>query len=1008
MALTLAQRLDRLKVRIDELACWRAREEVEIDGWLFDERPIELGAPWPHRDGVAQFSATAELPDHWPVDEARLSLDLGGESFLALTYEEGKAERFGLDPHHQEFPLKGRRLTIAATSVARGLFGQPRRSPKLARAALIWLDMPVHRLRLLLLQISEAIGCLGDHDVVPHLLTVAEAALRALDWPSSTADYIARIATSPEQQSIWRLPETTGEPAGLTPAERASVAAAFERLVAALRDLQKRFPPQGELALVGHAHIDLAWLWPWSETRRKLRRTFSTSLSLMERSDDFRFGQSSAQFYAQVEEDDPKLFTELAARVKTGEWEILGGMWVEPDTNMPSGESLVRQILYGQRYFERKFGVRPDVCWLPDTFGFTPALPQLLRQGGIEGFFTIKVNWSETNCMPSDLFWWEGLDGGRVLAHTFDNPMDGYNGHVRPDCFLQTWKNFRGKVHHPASMLTVGYGDGGGGVTPEMVERETQLRDFPALPRARWTSVKNYFAEARSSAAAQDLPVWSGEIYLELHRGTLTTQSGVKCLHRAAEQALIAAEAVASVAHLMGAEAPQSLESLWRLVLKNQFHDILAGSSIREVYEDAEAELAKVIASAHAAQQSSLGAIIAGLDKGGAEDALVVVNSALSARNLRLRLSDGSAIATDDAAPPLGVMVVDRARLKARPGLAASAAHLENDFLSARIGPDGALESLVHKATGREALAGRGNQLWTYPVDKPRQFDAWDIEDDYAQRGEELTDVERIELVENNAHCASIRICRRYRSSTIVQTLALCANSRRLDIETEIDWHERRVLLRTLTPAAVRSAEATFECAFGVIKRATHANTSWEQAMFEAPAHRFVDLSEPGFGLALLNNAKYGHSARGNVLGLSLLRSPVYPDPLADEGAQKFAYALMPHAGEWYDSGVREEAEDLNRPLLAASASGLAIGRFAPIRVSGIDAALAALKPAEDGAGLVLRVYEPAGRRGDFHFDLPAGWASRGVANLLEEPMPVGRDAGLFPFEVRSWRLEKS
>ncbi|MGN6099937.1 MAG: glycoside hydrolase family 38 C-terminal domain-containing protein, partial [Devosia sp.] len=295
-----------------------------------------------------------------------------------------------------------------------------------------------------------------------------------------------------------------------------------------------------------------------------------------------------------------------------------------------------------------------------------------------------------------------------------------------------------------------------------------------------------------------------------------------------------------------------------------------------------------------------------------------------------------------------------------------------------------------------------------YPVDKPRNWDAWDIEEDYAERGEELREVESIALVESGANRAAIRVVKTYRHSTITQTYALAANSPRLDIETELDWHDRRVFLRTLTPAGVRASEATFEVAYGVVKRPTHTNTSWEQAKFEVPAHRFADLSEPGFGLALLNNAKYGHSARGNVLGLSLVRSPVYPDPLADEGGQRFTYSLLPHRGGWEEGRVREEAEDLNQPLLVAEATGVAPAIVAPLAPAGIDAALSSLKPAEDGNGLVLRVYEPAGRRGAFSVSLPPAWVAGESVNILEEPYERASGPDLRPFEVRGWRLRRA
>jgi alpha-mannosidase len=1002
----LSQRLTRLQVRTAEIALWRVREKIDIVEWSFDGVAIALGDPWPHRDGVVRLTATAVGPSHWPLSESRLSIDVGGESLLSLTYDNGETARFGLDPNHQEFPLKSASVSIATESVARLPFGEPAPSPRLNRAALIWLDPPVDRLRLLLTQVAEAVECLSEHDVAPHLLDAAESALRALDWPSETQNYIARTAAAGAQQSIWRLPNLVDQPAGLNDAERQSVIEAFKALTATLKSLQAKFPPQGKLALTGHAHIDLAWLWPYEETRHKLRRTFHTALSLIESSEDFRFNQSTAQYYAQIEDDDPALFAKIVAAAKSGAWESVGGMWVEPDTIMPSGESLVRQLLYGQRYFEKTFGERHKVCWLPDTFGFSGVLPQLLKQAGIESFFTIKVNWSETNRLPSDFFWWEGLDGSRVLAHTFDNPGDGYNGFLRPRTLAATWKNFRGKVFHPASLLAIGYGDGGGGVTPEMIERERQLRDFPALPQAVWTKVQDFFAGGRQSADEKNIPVWVGEIYLELHRGTLTTQTKIKRLHRAAEQALIMAETLASLAHLMGAPPPPNLERLWRVVLKNEFHDILAGSSIREACEDAETDLTGALAAGRAAQQASLGALASLLPRGEAPEAVIVVNPSLSPRTLKFTLPDGRKIVAEGEAPPLSVSVLDPTTLAPRAGLEATADHLENDFLAVSIGADGAIKSLIHKPTGREALAGRANQLWVYPVDKPRQFDAWDIEEDYAERGEDLTAVDRIELLESGPVCGRIRVTRRYRASTIVQTYVLAANSRRLDIETEIDWCDRRILLRTLTPAAVRSMNATFECAFGVVKRPTHANTSWDMAMFEAPAHRFVDLSEPGFGLAILNDAKYGHSVRGNVLGMSLLRSPIYPDPLADEGHHQFTYALMPHAGDWYEGGVREEAGDLNQPLLAMIGKGLTIGSFAPLVISGVDVGLAALKPAEDRDGLILRVYEPAGRRGGLALAPPPGWRIAGSVNLLEEPDGHDSSFEIKPLEVRSWRIK--
>ncbi len=1006
MTLTFTQRLERFQVRMAELEFWRVRKTVPIEGWRFNDQPIALGEAWPHKQGTQHFSGAAEVPSGWPLEETRLYLDLGGESLISVACDDGATKTLGLDPYHREFSVPSTRFAITSETVARLPFGEPVRKPCLERAEILWLEPDVDRLWLLVRQIAEAITVLEGHDVVPHLLDAGEDALRSLDWPSATADYVSRTSGAPMQQKIWQLPDLKADPEGLDAGHRASVVAAYDGLMARLASLRERFPPQGKIALTGHAHIDLAWLWPYDETRRKMRRTFHTALSLMEGSDDFRFNQSTAHYYAQIAEDDPALLERVKEQVRSGKWETVGGLWIEPDTNMPTGESLSRQVLYGQRYFEKTFGLRHTVCWLPDCFGFTGALPQILRQGGMTSFFTIKVNWSETNRFPADLFWWEGLDGSRVLAHTFDNPMQGYNGFVRPDCFVPTWKNFRQKDKHDTTLLCVGYGDGGGGVTPEMVMREKQLRVFPAIPEASWTRVDDFFKDAHETARQKALHVWQGEIYLELHRATLTSQSAVKRLHRRAERGLITAETVAGLAHLLGAERAASLEPVWRVVLKNEFHDILPGSSIAEVYVDAVQELEGAIAEGTAALDQALSALADRLPAGEG-GAVLVVNPCLSPRAIRLDLADGP-VSADGTIPPLGIAVLPASALLPAAGLSVRDRSLENAVLKVTLADDGSIASILHKPTGREAIDGRGNRLYAYTADKPRNWDAWDVENDYIEKAEEITGFHAIEIVETGPHRASIRITRNWRHSRIVQTLSLGANARRLDIHTEIDWHDRRVMLRSLSELAVKNSHATCECAYGVVERPTGSNTSWDEAMFEAPAHRFVDLSEPGFGVALLNDSKYGHSMRGSVLGLSLLRSPIYPDPLADEGHQAFTYALMPHAGAWYEGGVREEAEDLNQPLVALPVTGRAAGQWQPLAPVGIDAALSGLKPSEEGDGLILRVFEPVGRRGDFSVDLSEGWTAGGPITILEEPMTDVSATGLMPFEVKSWRLTRT
>ena len=1011
------QRLERLLSRLGEIGYWRVRSTVDVPDWACDGRPLAAGQAWPTRTGVLTFThPTVQVPADWPLEESRLELDFGGEGLVRLSYDGGGQEAFGLDPHHQRFPLQGRSFSVEVSAVARLPFGQPSPDPRLRVARLILLDPAVEaferRLRLLI----ETTQALAGHEATTPLLIAAEEAFTRLEFPSATVPYVSRLAASPQLQEIWQLPDFVGQPsAALTPEEDEKLLAAAELLRKRLVELREHYPKRGSIALSGHAHIDLAWLWPLDETRRKAQRTFSTALSLMERYPEFRFNQSTAQLYAFVEEDDPALFAKVKEKVASGQWDPVGGMWVEPDLNMPTGESLVRQLLYGQRFFESRFGRRHQVAWLPDCFGFSPALPQILRGAGISNFFTIKLNWSEANRFPYDLFWWEGLDGSRVLAHLFDNPasvrhryLNGYNGDPNPNALLHTWQNFKGKYLHDESLLSVGYGDGGGGPTDWMLEDARLVNELPVVPSARFALVGDFFAALAKDTADKLLPRWVGELYLELHRGTLTSQGRVKRLHRQAERALITAEAVDAMAALLSGSTPSRFEPLWQLHLRNEFHDILPGSGVREVYEVTEKELGSVIERAGGAAAESLGRLRDGL-AGGPGKQLFVVNPSAQDRPLRVELTepgDGTQqvegaylVSSGDTVP--GLAAAAFTRLPAPGELAVSETQLENAYVRVVLDEHGRLASFLDKRAGREVLAGPGNQVWAY-VDKPRQWDAWDIDADYALDGEELLEAESIEVLERGPHRVAVRIRRRFRGSSLTQDVRLWANSPRLDFRTTIDWHDRRWLLKARFPLAVRADHATFETAFGVIRRPTHRNTTWEAARFEVAGHRFADLSEPGFGAALLNDGRYGHHAIDNELGLSLLRSPIYPDPLADEGSQVITYSLYPHLGGWHEGGVLAEAEDLNAPLLATRCAAPEPRTWKAVELGGLGLGLGALKAAEDGEGLVLRLYEPQGARGAATVTLPSGWRLASELNLLEDALGEP-DLQFSPFQVHTW-----
>ena len=544
------------------------------------------------------------------------------------------------------------------------------------------------------------------------------------------------------------------------------------------------------------------------------------------------------------------------------------------------------------------------------------------KGAGIEGFFTIKMYWNEANLFPFDLFEWEGINGSRVLAHLFLNPGHGYNGNIVPLDTIGTWRNYRAKTRHPESLLAFGWGDGAGGPTEKMLENYARIKDFPAMPRLRMGSVEQFYAAVNR----EGLPRFVGELYFELHRGTLTSQAKTKKLNREAEHRLVEAEAFGAIASLQGFVYPaEEIETAWKSVLLNQFHDVLPGSSINEVYQDTHAMLGEAVETATRIRDEAL----THLGGGSGTDKVIVANASTLPRELEtflpgidaatsVTLPDGEpartqavdggllAYAPQHLVPSLGWTVLSLSPQSeaeneiadggVRTNQSNGGVILENSLTRVEIGADGSIARYYDKSYAREVLAERGNQLWAY-VDKPRSWDAWDVDETYERDGEEISGVESLALIESGPVRASVRVQRTWRGSRIVQTYRLWANSQRLDIETEIDWHERQILLRARFPLAIHAHEATFETAYGAVRRPTHRNTAKDAAQFEGSGHRFADLSEPGYGVALLNDGKYGHGVHGNVLSLSLLRGPLYPDALADEGEHRFTYALSPHGG---------------------------------------------------------------------------------------------------------------
>jgi alpha-mannosidase len=1010
---SLAIRLRQVRVLSRDLACWRVRSWVDTGPWSEGGRSVRSGEPWAtERRLYTLICPEIAVPDGWPVDGCRLDLGGTGHGLVELRVDGRDPVLRPVNEHERATPLPARRCAARAvlapvrdSDTGYVTVGSP------WTARLCWLDSTVDECCRLLDTVCDAAEALGGHALAARLTALAEAAVGAISWPSATRDVTSRVAASEYLDRVWSPVVVDEEPAPLTDGQRASVAAATAALRAALAELSARYPSTADIALCATAHVDMAWLWPGAVSEPAVVGHFAGALDQLDRFPEYQFGQSGAMLYRTLERQAPDLFDRLRKQVAAGRWEPLGGMWLEPDVNLPSGESIVRQLLYGQSYFEDRFGRRSTVCWLPDTFGFPGTLPQLLAGAGLDYFFTTKMRFADTNEFPYDLFRWEGCDGTRVLVAMGNGPC-GYRGRPDPATLHGTWRQYRHKHTHREVLLPIGHSSGIG-PTDDDVRQAVDTQGVPGLPRPRFSSAERFFRDADDRTRHLPLPVWTGELYLEAHRGTYTSQGRTKVWHRRAEWGLVRAEAASAMAALRTGAEPADLTCLWQRTLDQQGHDIVTGASVAEVHELAERTLAGVAAAADRICADAVAGLASDLTGSATGPGILVVNPTLSVRPVRATLpaglptgsplgqptADGRLIAVADTVPPLSARWFPAATA---PGVRADGTGLENDLVRVTVGDDGTLAGVWDKRLRRELLAGPGNRLVAY-LDRPHFWDAWELSSGYPMYPLEPVEPLGVEVAETGPHRAAIRVRYRFRDSEVVQEIRLWANSARIDIATGIDWHERRVLLRAYFPTAVTAPFATCETAYGVVRRPTAVTSSWDAAKFEVPAHRFVDLSDGDGGLALLNNGRYGHRIAGGELSLSLLRSPVFPDPRADEGRHRFTYALFPHTGDWYTGGVLAEAEDLNAPL-AATACPAASGTWAAVSHDGHPLALGALKRAERGDGLVLRAYEPTGRPGTARLSAAAGWRFAADLNLLEDRLgPARFEVG--PHQVRTWSI---
>ena len=956
------------------------------EGLALEYSPTQVGTAWGAAWGTTWFHLQGKVPAHWAGRRVEAVIDLGfdvnmtGFQCEGLIYRPDGITIKALNPRNQWVPIaeaaKGDELVDLYLEAASNpvlldhhpflpteqgdiLTSSSNRLYTTRRMDLAVFEPVVHDLALDLEVLLELQEQLPQSPRKMQILQAMDNALDVLDLQNITAtaqqarDELAGVLSAPAEHSAHQI------------------------------------------SAIGHSHIDSAWLWPLRETIRKVSRTCSSMVELLGDEPEFLYGMSSAQQYKWLKTHRPEVWERVKEAVAEERFLPLGGMWVESDTVMPSGESLVRQFLYGQKFFRDEFGVTSQGVWLPDSFGYSPALPQLMRRAGFEWFFTQKISWNQQNKFPHHSFDWEGIDGSRIFSH-FPS-MDTYNSQLSGEEVAKASRQFREARLTNNSIAPVGWGDGGGGTTREMTGKAKRLANLEGSAQVRWEHPNDFFQRAK--AELEQPPVWVGELYLELHRATLTSQHQTKQGNRRTEQLLVEAELWAATATAYtGAHYPyEQLDELWETVLLHQFHDILPGTSIAWVHREVVARYSQVIEQAEelisAAQQR-----LAGVGS-----TPITFNASGFTRN---------ALGFGEAGE---VQPVEAASVQATS--AAGGYVLDNGVIRVVVNAQGLITSAVDLASGREAIAPcQEANLLQLHQDFPNMWDAWDVDKYYRNQVTDLRELDSLELSSTADGSQVITVRRSFSKSTVVQEVSLAPGERTVQISQSTDWHEAEKFLKVAFPLDVRAEHIIAETQFGYHKRVTHVNTSWEAAKFETSMHRFAMAQEPGFGVGLINDSIYGFDVTRDVkdtqvattMRLSLLRAPRFPDPQTDQGLQTHRYGLVVGADI---ATVTEAGAFLN----SAERTVNGVNPVAPLAsVAGEGLVISSVKLAADRSGdLLVRVYESLGRRarGSLQVNIPVSSAS--AASLLEDPLDDGQlelsegslPLVMGPFEVRTLRF---
>jgi alpha-mannosidase len=996
----------------------------------FDDASWEdfsVGSLWGGYDIWAWFRARIQIPAGWENERLYLYFLAGprddGESTAeALLYVNGQPIQ-GIDVWHPDAWLSPAVLQHGEIQVAlrawSGVLNVPARR-HFKQAQLIRVDPHAEQLAYITDTLVRTLKGMSETDLrrVQMLDTLNQA-------------YLMIDFSKPGSEQFYE-----------------SIAASHDFLKKEMARWAERDEVKPVVVGIGHAHIDMAWLWRLAHTRQKAARTFSTALHLMDQYPEYRFLHSSPQLYKFLQQDHPEIFARVKEYIQKGRWEITGATWVEPDTNVPSGESLVRQFLFGRRYVRDTFGFEMNLLWLPDVFGYSAALPQIIKKSGISYFMTTKISWSQFNRFPNDTFRWRGLDGSEVLTHFITTPEENssfytYNGQMRPEDIKGIWETYRQKDVNNELLLSFGWGDGGGGPTREMLEWSAHQKNLPGQPRVELGKAEDYFERLNARLQDKSLPVWDGELYLEYHRGTYTSQAQVKRANRKSEILYHNAEWLAALADLLNGTADYPVEAFnagWEKILLLQFHDILPGSSIHSVYEDAAVDYAEITGIGERVVKQAINALSKRL--AAEHDQVVLFNSlawprhdlAMIALTPEMRgktvcLADGTALPAQVVETPARtcLLVAPKAvtpmgystfacipAQQAESQIKITAECIITPYYHIRINENGQIISLFDRKQEREVLAvgSRANVLQTFE-DKPMNFDAWDIDIYYQEKMREISECSEIVVEEQGPLRGTLRMVWKFGDSTIIQRLRVYAASPRIDFETSVDWYEQQVLLKVAFPVDIRSTRATYEIQYGNVERPTHWNTSWDWARFEVSGHKWVDLSEGNYGVALLNDCKYGYDIKDNVMRMTLIKSAVRPDALADKGRHEFTYSLLPHRGDWREGDVSRHAHELNIPLLA---------QFVPARVQPADlppafsfaqvdaehVILDTIKKAENGDGWTIRLFEfQQKRRKNVTINFGKHLVKAVECNLMEEEeQPAAWAKNQLHFEIKPYEIK--